>query len=186
MCYDNHGKPRVIPFMCKRERIIAEMHSTLGNVGLERLYQALSSIYHWQHMKEDMHLYVQRHPARQRKFARPTLPAQLYPIFKGIRTFMIWVLDCITGLKPPSPEGYTAVLVIIDPFSKWVEAWPIKGLNSEEITRIFHWHIMCHFGKPSVVCTDGGPEFRGAFVDYTTLYGIRHRHISAYNARAVG
>ena len=89
-------------------------------------------------MKEDVHLYVQRHPARHREFARPTPPAQLHPIFKGIRPFMIWVLDCITGLKPPSPEGYTAVLVIIDPFSKWVEAWPIKGPSSEEITRIFH------------------------------------------------
>ena len=33
--------------MCKREHIIAEMHSTLGNVGSERLYQALSTIYHW-------------------------------------------------------------------------------------------------------------------------------------------
>ena len=99
---------------------------------------------------------------------------------------MIWVLDCITGLKPPSPEGYTAVLVIVDPFSKWVEAWPICGPNSEEVTRIFHWHIMCRFGKQGVVRTDGGPEFRGAFVDYTTIYGIFHRHISAYNARAAG
>ena len=108
--------------MCERERIIAEMHSTLGNVGSERLYQALLFIYHWQHMKEDMHLYVQWHPARQCKFALPTPPAQLHPIFKGIRPFTIWVLDCINGLKPPLPEGYTTVLVIIDPFSKWVEA----------------------------------------------------------------
>ena len=117
---------------------------------------------------------------------RATPPDQLHPIFKGLRPFTIWVLDCITGLKPPLPEGYTDVLVIIDPFSKRVEAWPIKGPDLEGITRIFHWQIMCHFGKPSVVRTDGGPKFRGAFVDYTTLYGIRHRHISVYNARATG
>ena len=64
---------------------------------------------------------------------------------------MIWVLDCITGLKPLSPEGFMAVLIIVDPFSKWIEAWPVWGPNSKEVTRIFHYHILCQFGQPCAV-----------------------------------
>jgi hypothetical protein len=34
---------------------------------------------------------------------------------------LIWAIDCIVNLSPPSPTGSTTVIVCIDPFTKWVE-----------------------------------------------------------------
>ena len=48
----------MIPFLCEREKIIADMNASLGCVGQERLLQAIQALYHWQHMKKDIFAYV--------------------------------------------------------------------------------------------------------------------------------
>ena len=54
--------------------------------------------------------------------------------------------------------------------------------NATDVTRLFHSEIVCHFGKPAVVRTDGGKEFQGVLADYLYTYGIKYRIISPYNA----
>ena len=113
-------------------------------------------------------------------------PRELFPIFKGARPFACWVLNHITGLSPASPDGHTAVLTMVDPFSKWVEAHPLKSPSSDEVVWLFHTEVVCRFGKPALVRMDGGPEFSRAFVDYLTAYGIRHRRITPHHPQAAG
>lgn len=96
------------------------------------------------------------------------------------------MLDCLLGLTPASPEGYTALLVAVDPFTKWVEAWPIRNVCSHEVAWLLHTEIVCRYGKPQMVRTDGGAEFRGAFVDYCAAYGIRHRRVTPHHPQAAG
>ena len=50
-------------------------------------------------------------------------------------------------------------------------------LNATDVARLFHSKVVCHFGKPAVVRTDGGKEFQGVFADYLYTYGIKHRVI---------
>ena len=71
----------------------------------------------------------------------------------------------MTGLSPASPEGHTALLIMFDPFGKWVEAHPLHPM-SDEVIWIFYSEVVCHFGKPAIVRTDGGPKFWQSFVKY--------------------
>ena len=45
--------------------------------------------------------------------------------------------------------------------------------NATDVTKLFHSEIVCRFGKPAVVRTDGGKEFQGVFAEYLHTYGIK-------------
>ena len=179
----NHkGRLRVIPPVAERMSIIQDMHISLGLVGAAHLLAGIQQQFWWPSMKEKVELYVANTPEWKLETAKFLLLPQLHPIYKGLRPFIQWVLDCIVGLSPPSLKGFTCLLVYICPFSKWVEAWPIEVPNTTDVTHLFHSEIVCRFGKPAVVRMDGGKEFQGVFADYLYTYRIKHRVISPYNA----
>ena len=39
-------------------------------------------------------------------------------------SFMVWGLDLVRPLKK-APEGYTHLLITVDKFTKWIEAWSV-------------------------------------------------------------
>jgi hypothetical protein len=58
------------------------------------------------------------------------------------------------------PGGYTHLLVAIDKFMKWIEAWPIMKIRSEEAVKFFT-DIIHHFGVPNSIMTDNDTQFMG-------------------------
>ena len=47
--------------------------------------------------------------------------------------------------------------------SKWVEAKPMYSNNSNETRNFLFDEIICRYGCPLIVRTDGGPEFKREF-----------------------
>jgi hypothetical protein len=45
--------------------------------------------------------------------------------------FTVWHLDIVEPLRQ-APGGFTHLLVVVDKFSKWIEARPIVNVHSEE------------------------------------------------------
>jgi RNase H-like domain found in reverse transcriptase/Integrase core domain/Integrase zinc binding domain/Reverse transcriptase (RNA-dependent DNA polymerase)/Chromo (CHRromatin Organisation MOdifier) domain len=87
---------------------------------------------------------------------------------------------------PASPDGYTALLVIIDVFTGFVILRPIKT-NSAAIVARKLWKLFCTFGVPKIVQSDNGPEFVNEVLRaLVRLTGVDHRFISPYNPRADG
>jgi hypothetical protein len=64
-------------------------------------------------------------------YARQThLLAQALQTIPITWPFTVWGLDLV-GLFQKAPGGFTHLLVTIDKFSKWIEAWPITQIKSE-------------------------------------------------------
>ena len=59
-------------------------------------------------------------------------------------------------------------------------------MDAETIRRWFHENIVCRYGLPSIVRTDGGSKFKGAFHHYLLESGVRQRVISTQNPCANG
>jgi transposase InsO family protein len=57
-------------------------------------------------------------------------------------------------------EGFTHLLVVVDKFSKWIEARPIVNICSEEAVSFFT-DIIYQFGIPNTIITDNSTEFTG-------------------------
>ena len=69
--------------------------------------------------------------------------------------------------------GFTHLLVVVDKFTKWIEAKPITNIRSEEAVKFF-LDIIYQFGVPNCIITDHGTNFtRKKFLDFSNGYGIR-------------
>src|SRR4051812_9713577 len=92
---------------------------------------------------------VLRKPASQASIELKTIPLA-WP-------FATWELDMIGPLKT-GKYGFTHILVVVDKFTKWIEAKPINTLDSATADSFIHG-IIHRFGVPHDIITDNGSNF---------------------------
>jgi len=57
-------------------------------------------------------------------------------------------MDIIGPISPPTSKGYRFILAIIDYFSKWAEAIPLKEVKTLDVIKFVKHHVLYHFGIP--------------------------------------
>jgi hypothetical protein len=94
-------------------------------------------------------------------------------------------IDLSTHL-PPSSDGYTTLLAVIDVFTGFVILRAMRNSEMETVARKL-WKIFCLIGWPRILQSDNGREFVNQVLQaLMRLTGIDHRLISPYNPRADG
>ena len=73
--------------------------------------------------------------------------------------FVVSGLDLVGPLKK-APGGFTHLLVIIDKFTKWIEARLISMIKSKQAV-LFFLDIIHRFGVPNSIIMDNGTQFTG-------------------------
>lgn len=56
-------------------------------------------------------------------------------------------------------EGHKYMLLVVDSFSKWPEAFPLRTKDSTEIAKVLFKEIFCRYGAPYTIVTDRGQNF---------------------------
>jgi hypothetical protein len=93
----------------------------------------------------------------------------------------------IMGPLPQTEEGYKYILVIVDAFSKWVEAFPLRTQTAEEIASCFLENFITRFGAPREMLTDRGTNFLSSLIqELNHLFNIHKISTSSYNPKANG
>ena len=49
--------------------------------------------------------------------------------------------------------------MVIDYFSKWVEAEAYANIKDKDVTKFVWKNIICRFGIPQAIIADNGPQF---------------------------
>ena len=136
-----------------------------------------------------MHVDVQRclTSCKTCQIAKPPKPhpEEYHAAFKGTCPLQAWALD-LAGPFPQDEEGNTWLVVAIDPFSKWIEARPLKSRHSWRVAEFLWDDIVCRWGRPGWIRTDNGTEFAGGFQSLVESLGIQHLRISVGNSKANG
>ena len=82
--------------------------------------------------------------------------------------------------------GFTHLLIVVDKFTKWIEAKPITNIRLEEAVKFF-LDIIYRFGVPNYIITNHGTNFTGKkFLDFYDGYGIRIDWASVGHSRTNG
>ncbi|KAK1327537.1 hypothetical protein QTO34_013039 [Cnephaeus nilssonii] len=68
-----------------------------------------------------------------------------------------WEVD-FTEIKPPA-SGYKYLLALIDTFSGWVKAYPIRTETTSIVVKKLLQEIISSFGLPVVIGSDNSPAF---------------------------
>jgi transposase InsO family protein len=93
----------------------------------------------------------------------------------------------ITGPYCLTPRKNRYLLIFIDNFSKYVEAFPIPDVSAETFARVYATQIIARHGSGSTLITDRGRSFTSAFFKETCkILGIKKVETSAYHAMSNG
>lgn len=82
-------------------------------------------------------------------------PAKKGAQHKGIFLFEDWQIDFTP--KPKTTGSFKYLLVFVDTFSEWVEAYPTRTEQETEVVKILLKEIMPRFGFPNIIQSNSGP-----------------------------
>jgi len=152
------GQPRLVVPNQLRERVMSEYHDRFGHLGRDRTYHLLSERYFWTGMNRDVRRWVQSClTCAKFKPAQPTHHGLLTHL-QAHYPFEIVGIDLMGPFKT-TKTGYRYVMVIVDLFTNWVEAVPLRGISAEEAALAFFDTIVTRHGCPTNVLSDLGTNF---------------------------
>ncbi|GJS98197.1 reverse transcriptase domain-containing protein [Tanacetum coccineum] len=142
--------------------------------------------YYWPTMHKDaralikacqecqVHKPVQRNPQEK---LNPITPS--WPFYK-------WGID-ITGPFPERPGKVKFLIVVMDYFTKWIEAKPVATITGNQVKKFVWENIVCRFGLPGEIISDNGKQFRdNPFKDWCEKLCIQQHFSSVKHPQTNG
>lgn len=104
---------------------------------------------------------------------------------RGDRPGLYWEVD-FTEVRP-GRYGNKYLLVFIDTFSGWVEAYPTKTETAQIVTKKLIEEIFPRFGVPRIIGSDNGPAFVAQVSqDIARILGVNWKLHCAYRPQSSG
>ena len=76
----------------------------------------------------------------------------------------------------PKTQGFSYLLVFIDTFTGWIEAFPTKTERATEVCKVLLKEIVPRFGLPRSLQSDSGPSFTATISqNLAACLGIKYR-----------
>ena len=121
----------------------------------------------------------------RRKSPRP-LRAGLMDTMSSSHPWHTVAIDFV-GPCPPTPEGHCYILTMIDTFTRWPIAIPVKDRRAATVQQALHEHLFSRYGFPTRLLSDRGKEFIDAgLVSLCSWLGIQKIATTGYQPQANG
>ena len=157
-----------------------------GHMGKFKTLERLRKSVYFPKCELQVSLYIDSCKQCILKSRKPKLKAPLTP-FHGTCPNDIVQFD-LMGPFPKSVEGYTMVLIIIDKFTAWAEAVPLKETSTGPIARSLLDVWISRNGLFSQCHSDNGPSFTSAVMKIVMkLMGdVYHSHTCPFTPKSNG
>ncbi|GBG81351.1 hypothetical protein CBR_g32024 [Chara braunii] len=178
------------PFML-RIRAVAEFHdqAAAGHMGFHKTLARVSRLYVWPKRKDFVKDYVAECPTCQEVNSANHLPyglLQPLPIPEGRRQSIS--MDFIGPLRPLTPRGHDAILVVVDRFTKRARFVPCRyAISAREVADIVFDRVVRDHGLPLSIISYRDPRFTSRFWRRLhEVYGTQLRFSSSYHPQTDG
>lgn len=171
-----------------RSRIIDACHSPpwAGHPGVERTTAVVGASYYWPSLRRDVKAFVKGCETCALRKTPAGLRAPLERPFMATRPFEQVSLD-IVGPLPKTKKGFRYLLTMIDNFTRYAEAYPLREQTAEETAKAFVEGIVTRHGVPQRVLTDQGRNFvSNLFKETCRQLGIQKLQTTAYHPEGNG
>ncbi|GKV24654.1 hypothetical protein SLEP1_g34238 [Rubroshorea leprosula] len=115
--------------------------------------------YYWPTMVEDAQIYVKKCPTCQFNADDIHMPGEMLSSLSSPWPFAQWGVDLL-GPFMKGKGGCTYLVVVVDYFTKWIEAKPLSMTTEKKIEEFLFNSILCRFGIPKRIITDNGQQLR--------------------------
>ena len=90
----------------------------------------------------------------------------------------------IGPITPKASNGHRFIFVIIDYFTKWVEAASYASVTKSVIARFIKKEIICRYGLPKRIIFDSGLNLNNDMVtEVCTRFKIKHHNSVSYRPK---
>uniref|UniRef100_A0A670I7Y0 Gypsy retrotransposon integrase-like protein 1 n=1 Tax=Podarcis muralis TaxID=64176 RepID=A0A670I7Y0_PODMU len=166
-----------------RAKVLQQLHDapSAGHFGKDKTAELVARDFWWPKMRGEVEDYVARCDTCQRAKPVHRAPAGLLePLPTPFEPWERVALDFVTDL--PSSRGKTAVLVVVDLFTKMAHFIPCaKVATTEQTAKLFIDHVFRVHGLPRSILSDRGRQFISNF--WQKLLGILNVKINLASAR---
>jgi hypothetical protein len=88
----------------------------------------------------------------------------------------------LVGPLPTTQGNCKFAIVVVDYFTKWVEAKALANITTPTIQKFFWQNIVCRFGVPRELTVDNGKQFGCySFNEYYKTLGAHAKFSSVYH-----
>ena len=167
-----------------QETILKKVHN-MGHFGRKRTYALLRKKYYWPGMSVDTGRIVRECESCQvNKLTRPQKREyEKFPITSRFKT----VHTDIVGPIRTTASGKRYIMTIMDRFSRWMEAVPLRSMEAETIAKAFYETWVCRYGLPDYLISDQGTNFESRlFNEMLSRFGTVRNHTTAFHPQANG
>jgi hypothetical protein len=169
--------------------VLAEIHegSCGHHIGAKSLVRkAFRAGYFWPTMQEDATNHIKKCEQCQRHATIPHIPPEELHTLSVSWPFHTWGMD-ILGPFHKATGQLKHLLVVVDYFTKWVEAEPLATIMSARVESFTFKTIICRFGIQAAIVTHNGTQSIGsAFKDLLQGLQIRHHCSSVEHPKTNG
>ena len=183
--HDSETRLQLVIPVKLRENTLTELHDNFGHMGIDKTHYLLRSRYYWPGMYKDVaeHLDI-CDSCKVRKIKEQRAPMQEAYIPQ-------YPFQCIgidtTGPFPESDYGNSYIIVLIDHFTGWPEAFAVSNKDAETVAQLLFEEIIARHGCPISITSDNGKEFCNHLVDKLTKnLNIHHIRTSPYHPQSNG
>ena len=150
---------RIVVPLGRRQKLLELAHSGLvsGHFGVKKTYAKLSGHFIWPKMWVQVKELVRTCPGCQRASRNTNAKAPLQPLPCIGEPFKLVAFD-IVGPIPRSSSGYKYILTMMDLYTKYPEAIPLKRVDNEAVLEGM-MEVFTRHGIPERILTDQGTVF---------------------------
>jgi len=177
----------VIPHSLRR-KVMELLHNSkwAGHPGMSRMKSSIGSRYFWPKMRQDIESWVRCCRAcAMAKRGKGRGKAPLQQELSGF-PFQRVAFDVI-GPLPTTAKGNRFILVMVDYFSKWAEAYDLPNHTAITVANTICSRWVATHGCPLRLHCDNAPEFRGHVItQMRDILGVKGTFTTPYRPKANG
>eukprot|EP00794_Sanderia_malayensis_P015652 gene15652-biopygen13346 len=169
-------------------RVLAGLHNSpsAGHMGINRTILRAKERFFWPRMDFSIKEFVQKCTrCSQIKHDSKLTRAPLKPI-EISEPFVFWAMDYMGPISETS-RGNRHILVLMDHFTKWCEAFPTKDQKAATVAQILVSRVFSRFGPPVILHSDQGKNFDSTLMhEIYDILGIKKSQTTAYHPQGDG
>ncbi|XP_039453944.1 LOW QUALITY PROTEIN: uncharacterized protein LOC120432803 [Oreochromis aureus] len=171
-----------------RSRVLQLVHGAAGagHFGVTKTLRRLRSRFYWPGCRQDVELHVHRCDActaQKGPSQRSHAPLQQYQVGAPMERVGVDIL----GPFPTTDQGNHYVLIAMDYFTKWPEAYAVPDQSAVTTAERLVNEMFCRFGVPEELHSDQGRNFKAAvFKEVCQRLGIRKTRTTPLHPQSDG